>query len=100
MRASITGIFFVTSFRKNIASCSSNAVNPTCPSTTNITPELSSIAIMACSRISFANIASLSSKTSPPVSTSWNCSPRNSALRYVRSRVIPASSATMAPPDC
>jgi hypothetical protein len=55
---------------------------------------------MACSRISFANNASLSSKTSPPVSISWKFSPRNSALRYVLSRVIPDSSATIAPPLC
>lgn len=98
--ASRTGWLLSTFFRRNVASCSSMLVGPTWPSTTRTTPALSSMAIMACSRISLANRASLSSKTRPPVSTNWNFSPRNSPLRYVRSRVMPSSSATMAPPDC
>mmetsp|Transcript_21929 Transcript_21929/g.62457 ORF Transcript_21929/g.62457 Transcript_21929/m.62457 type:complete len:379 (+) Transcript_21929:536-1672(+) len=100
LTATTTGISWSTSLRMKSAICMSNVDIPSCPSTTTMAPDASDNAIMACWRISLANnVDSSSSNTSPPVSTNWNASPKNSARRYVRSRVMPDSSATMAPPD-
>ena len=77
------------------ATSSSRSVRPFLMSTKNSTRSASSVATMTCLRISSSKISSLLT-TQPPVSTTENSRPFHSHLPYWRSRVVPASSLTMA----
>ena len=77
------------------ATCISRSVTPFITSTTNNITSASSTAISTCLRISSSKISS-EFTTHPPVSTTENSFPNHSDLPYWRSRVVPASSFTIA----
>ena len=81
--------------RKMLATCVSRSVMPFCTSTTKRIRSASSVARATCLRISSSKISS-ELTTQPPVSTSENSRVPHSHLPYWRSRVVPASSLTMA----
>ena len=81
--------------RRIRATSSSQSVSPVVTSTRKSTRSASSVAIITCFRISSSKISS-DLTTHPPVSTTENSRPFHSHFPYCRSRVVPASSLTMA----
>ena len=77
------------------ATSSSQSVSPVVMSTRKSTRSASSVAMTTCLRISSSKISS-DLTTHPPVSTTENSLPFHSHLPYWRSRVVPASSLTIA----